>query len=238
MKRATLLIIGLLVPAPLLAQALPRPLPQVTQLAYSDNTDSLLTLQQTLLASEQPGRHFWAAFLSHRMAYQSSDLERHQRVALLEQCADLTRGQQDALSLALRANCFGGIIGLSPLRAMTLGSRSSAAMDGALAMHPNHPFVLLQAAVSDLKTPRAWGGSPGRAVERLRLLMGSVSEQDPWHWLLPEVSGHLAQALLQSDQPERAAEVLARGRQLAPDYAWLQQIAESIAASPAAPEKR
>ena len=212
------------------AHPLPQPVTQVTELAYSAEADTLLGLQRTLLASEQPGRHFRAAFLSHRMAYLAGDLKRPDRIALLEQCADLTRGQKDALSLALRSNCFGGIIGLSPVRAMTLGYRASAAMDGALALQPEPTFVVLQAAVSDLKTPGVWGGSPDRAIQRLQQLLATVSDRDPWHWLPPDACGHLALALLDADQPLRAAEVLSRGRELAPEYGWPKRIANRVSA--------
>jgi tetratricopeptide (TPR) repeat protein len=68
---------------------------------------------------------------------------------------------------ALRSSVIGQMIGSNPLRGMTLGPRSSSAMDRAIELGPNNPRVWLMRGISAMFTPSLFGGGEDKAQEYL-----------------------------------------------------------------------
>ena len=64
---------------------------------------------------------------------------------------------------ALRSSVIGQMIGSNPLRGMTLGPKSSGAMDRAVELGPNNPRVWLMRGISAMFTPGMFGGGEDKA---------------------------------------------------------------------------
>jgi tetratricopeptide (TPR) repeat protein len=80
---------------------------------------------------------------------------------------------------ALRSSVIGQMIGSNPLRGMTMGPRSSSAMDRAVELGPNNPRVWLMRGISAMFTPGMFGGGDARAEEYLTKALALFPSDKP-----------------------------------------------------------
>ena len=109
---------------------------------------------------------------------------------------------------ALRSSVIGQLIGSNPLRGMTLGPKSSAAMDRAVELGPNNPRVWLMRGMSAMFTPGMFGGGQDKADAYLTKSIALFATDKPtppapawghadaWIWLgqLRQQQGRIADA--------------------------------------------
>jgi tetratricopeptide (TPR) repeat protein len=135
--------------------------------------------------------------------------------------------QPIAETYALLSSVIGQQIGSNPLRGMTLGPRSNAAMDDALARGPNNPRVWLLRGIGARFTPKLFGGGDERAEEYLRRAIQlfendrvsppapSWGRDDAWAWL-----GQILEEKGQWDGARRAYEEALRAE---PRNGWVRE---------------
>ena len=129
---------------------------------------------------------------------------------------------------ALRSSVIGQQIGSNPLKGMTLGPKSSSAMDRAVELGPNNPRVWLMRGISAMFTPGMFGGGDDKADEFLTKAVSLFASDKPiapapawghadaWLWIgqLRQKQGRIADA--------RKAYTTAL--ELQPDNQWIRTV--------------
>ena len=102
---------------------------------------------------------------------------------VLEAAEDVLERSAKKLDLpethALRSSVIGQLIGSNPLRGMTLGPKSSSAMDRALELGPNNPRVWLMRGMSAMFTPAMFGGGESKAEAYLTKAIALFATDQP-----------------------------------------------------------
>ena len=129
---------------------------------------------------------------------------------------------------ALRSSVIGQQIGSNPLKGMTLGPKSSSAMDRAMELGPNNPRVWLMRGISAMFTPGMFGGGDDKADELLTKAVALFAADKPappapawghadaWLWIgqLRQKQGRIADA--------RKAYTTAL--EIQPDNQWIRHV--------------
>ena len=111
---------------------------------------------------------------------------------------------------------------------MTIGPKSSAAIDAALKAAPENPRVALQAGVGAFYTPKMFGGGLDKAEKELRRaekLFAAESTNQAWpNWGRLDVLAWLGQVRAAQGDREGARRYYERALQAQPDYAWVRMV--------------
>jgi tetratricopeptide (TPR) repeat protein len=131
-------------------------------------------------------------------------------------------------SFALLSGVMGQRIGLNPLRAITLGSRSGEAMSRAHALGPDNPRVWLLDGVGAIFTPRMFGGGMDRAEERIRRAIALFEHDAPAppapRWGKAEAHLWLGQVLQRTGRRDEARVEYQRALGLEPENGWVRDV--------------
>lgn len=141
----------------------------------------------------------------------------------------LEQAPEHPTATALLAGCWGLRIALKPIRGMTLGSKISRELEGALQAAPDDPMVHYQLGMSRYNTPAAFGGDLDEAIEhfqRARLLMEEQCPEDNWAYLAAHA--WLSQALRAADRPDEARAVLAQALRTEPRFGWGKYLMQQL----------
>jgi tetratricopeptide (TPR) repeat protein len=102
---------------------------------------------------------------------------------VLEAAEDVLERSAKQLDLpethAVRSSVIGQLIGSNPLRGMTLGPKSSSAMDRAVELGPNNPRVWLMRGMSAMFTPAMFGGGESKAEAYLMKAIALFATDKP-----------------------------------------------------------
>jgi tetratricopeptide (TPR) repeat protein len=141
----------------------------------------------------------------------------------LERSAELGRLAE---THALLSSVIGQRIGPNPIRGMTHGPRSEAAMERALELGPQNPRVWLLRGVNAMFTPAMFGGGEKRAEEYLRKAEGLFENDAPAPplpaWGRGELYVWLGQVYERMDRPADARRAYERVLEIEPDNAWVR----------------
>ena len=129
---------------------------------------------------------------------------------------------------ALLSTLYGQEIADSSWKGMTLGPKSSGAIDTALKLARDNPRVALQAGVGAFFTPRMFGGGIDKAekeIRRAEKLFAEESTNQPWpNWGRLDVLAWMGQVLAAKGDRQGARAYYERALQLQPDYGWVRHI--------------
>ncbi|MFN2564443.1 MAG: tetratricopeptide repeat protein [Gemmatimonadaceae bacterium] len=151
---------------------------------------------------------------------------------LLEQADSLLERSASKLALpetyALRSSVLGQLIGSSPLRGMTLGPRSSSAMDRAIELGSRNPRVWMLRGVGAMFTPAMFGGGVDRAEQYLRKAIALFADDRPAPplpaWGHAEAYAWLGQVLHKQKRIDDARAAYAKALELQPDNGWVRHV--------------
>jgi tetratricopeptide (TPR) repeat protein len=133
-----------------------------------------------------------------------------------------------AETYAIRSSVIGQLIGSSPLRGMTLGRKSSSAMDRALELGPNNPRVWLLRGIGAMFTPALFGGGVDKAEEyltkSLSLFPGDTPALAMPAWGHAEAYIWLGQVYKRRDRIDDARQAYTRALELQPDNGWVRHV--------------
>ena len=152
--------------------------------------------------------------------------------ALLEAAEPILERSAKRLPLpethALRASVLGQLIGTNPLKGMTLGPRSNAAMERAIELGPTNPRVWLLRGIGAIFTPSMFGGGEERAERYLRRaieLFESDAATAPYpSWGHAEAWLWLGQVHGRQHRVDDARRAYARALELEPDNAYVLRV--------------
>jgi tetratricopeptide (TPR) repeat protein len=151
---------------------------------------------------------------------------------LLEAADSLLERSASKLQLpetyALRSSVLGQMIGSNPIRGMTLGPRSSNAMDRALALGPNNPRVWLLRGIGAMFTPSMFGGGVDKAEEYLNKALALFPNDRPAPsmpaWGYAEAYIWMGQVHKRRDRIDDARQAFKRALELQPDNGWVKHV--------------
>lgn len=152
--------------------------------------------------------------------------------ALLEAADSLLERSARRLQLpethALRSSVLGQMIGSNPLRGMTLGPRSSGAMDRALELGPRNPRVWLLRGISAMFTPKMFGGGLDKAEAYLTKAAELFAADRPAphapDWGRAEVYAWLGQVHQRQGRTGEARAAFNRALEIEPEYGWVRYV--------------
>jgi tetratricopeptide (TPR) repeat protein len=151
---------------------------------------------------------------------------------LLEQADSLLERSASKLELAesyaVRSSVIGQLIGANPLRGMTLGRKSSTAMDRAVEAGPNNPRVWLLRGIGAMFTPAMFGGGIDKAEEYLTKALTLFPNDRPAPpmpaWGHAEAYIWMGQLHKRRDRIDEARQAYTRALELQPDNGWVRHV--------------
>jgi tetratricopeptide (TPR) repeat protein len=141
----------------------------------------------------------------------------------------LSQAENDTFpeSYALLSSCYGNLIGTQPLKGMTLGPRSGAAVDKAVRMAPDNPRVWFQKGLGSYYTPKMFGGGREKAFEELTHAVelykkeGQLPSLHP-QWGYDEAYAWIGQIYRGQGQVEEARKAYEEGLKINPDNGFIR----------------
>ena len=131
-------------------------------------------------------------------------------------------------SYALHSSLLGLMIGSSPLRAMTNGPKSGAAMQRALELAPNNPRVWLQRGIGALNTPPMFGGGVDKAEEYLKKAVELFANDHPQApepmWGSAEAFAWLGRVYANQGKSDSARASYDRALTIEPNNRWVRDV--------------
>lgn len=148
---------------------------------------------------------------------------------MLDQAETLTKAYLKSNSKSAEANAllsgiYGMQIGLSPMKGMTLGAKSSNLLEKALKNDPDNAFANYQKGSSLYYTPRIWGGNVPKAIEHLhkaKALYEAAGVNNNWEYLA--VLAILGQAYHYQEELKAAETIYQLALQTAPEFSWVKR---------------
>ena len=180
--------------------------------------------------------HYYLALADYRIAnYLLGHGEAHEDLAsthlksAVEHLTTVTRLDPEAAeAYALLSSVYGRQIGLSPIKGMLLGPRSSRALSKAKQLAPDNPRVVLAAAFGDFHTPEMWGGNKDRAMEGFKRAAALFARERPTDPLQP-TWGHcdtyawIGIAHLDHDEHDLARTAFEKALEIDPGNRWVRE---------------
>ncbi|MDE3259271.1 MAG: tetratricopeptide repeat protein [Gemmatimonadota bacterium] len=179
--------------------------------------------------------HYYLALSDYRIAnYLLGQGEEHEDLAsthlksAVEQLITVTRldpGGEEAY--ALLSSVYGRQIGLSPIKGMLLGPRSSRALSKAKQLGPDNPRVVLAAAIEDFHTPEMWGGDKERAMDGYKRAAALFARESPTDPMLPtwghcDVYAWIGIAHLKKGRHALARRAFEKALDIDPEFGWVK----------------
>lgn len=124
---------------------------------------------------------------------------------------------------ALLSGIYGMQIALSPMKGMSLGSRTGNLLDKALKNDPNSAFANYQQGSSLYYTPRMWGGDVPKSIDYLtkaKELYETQGTENEWNYL--NVLSVLGQAYHYQEEYEKAKSTYDQALSIAPGFGWVK----------------
>jgi tetratricopeptide (TPR) repeat protein len=186
----------------------------------------------TAFAGDPLLQHYYAYAL-YREANLLVGRERNEKEyrALLEQADSVLEQSASKLALpetyALHSSVLGQLIN-NPLRGMTLGPRSSSAMDRAVELGPRNPRVWMLRGVNAMFTPAMFGGGIEKAEGYLRKAITLFTDDKPTPpfpaWGHAEAYAWLGQVLRKQKRIDEARLAYGKALQIEPDFGWVRNV--------------
>ena len=154
-------------------------------------------------------------------------LERAQ--ATLEALVKLT--PDSAESWALLSTTYGMRIGMRPIRrGMTMGPKSDAAIERAMALEPKNPRVLVIYAIGKLHTPALFGGGRDKAVEALDQALAVLAANGSGRYAWGEADAYIWRGIAQQRDGnlELAAADYDAALNAVPSHGWAKALRSNV----------
>lgn len=135
----------------------------------------------------------------------------------------LQNNKKSAEANALLSGILGMQISLSPMKGMSLGSKSSKLIDKALKLDPMNAFANYQKGSSLYFTPRIWGGDVPEAIKHLKAAKAIYETQNienEWNYL--NTLAVLGQSYHYQEELEKAKETYNVALTTAPNFGWVK----------------
>lgn len=176
--------------------------------------------------------HYYVGLANYRMVNQLPEKAETRRkqglddaVSHLKRATKINADMADAW--ALLSGCYGQLMGLNPMRGMSLGPKSSDAIEKAKNLAPKNPRVWIISGTQDYFTPSTFGGDKEQALEKFKKaarLAERESIDDPImpSWGHAEAYTWIGIAHMNAERHDRAHTAFEKALTINPDYSWVK----------------
>lgn len=185
-------------------------------------------------ASDRPAlAHYYAALAAYRLNNQLPRDAEDERESLIEDAIDHLETATEidpemADAWALLTGCYGQMMGMNPLSAMSLSSDAEEAMEKAQSLEPENPRVWIISGTQDFFTPSMFGGDKERALEKFAKAARLAEQErtsDPLapSWGHAEAHAWIGIAHMNADRFDAARDAFQKSLDVNPEFAWVKQ---------------
>jgi tetratricopeptide (TPR) repeat protein len=178
--------------------------------------------------------HYYVALADYRMVNQlPRDAEERRTQVLEDAIGHLKRAtkmdDQLADAWALLSGCYGQMMGMHPMRGMSLGPKSGEALKKAKTLAPNNPRVWVISGSQDFFAPSMFGGDKEAALKKFKKaarLAEKETGEDPLHpsWGHADAYAFIGLAHMNADRHEQARTAFEKALAINPDYGWVKSV--------------
>lgn len=205
-----------------------------------NNAGSLDSLRQARALAKQASSstdhqalaHYYAALADFRMINLYPENEETKREQVIQDGIGhlkraVERDPQMADAWALLAGCYGQMMGMNPMKGMSLGPKMSKAMKKAKELAPKNPRVWIVSGTQDFYTPSMFGGDKEAALRKFKeaaRLAEQESVDDPLmpDWGHAEAHAWIGIAHMNAERYNRARTAFETALNLNPNYGWVK----------------
>jgi tetratricopeptide (TPR) repeat protein len=176
--------------------------------------------------------HYYVGLADYRMLNQfSEDDEKRRERTLKDAISHLQRATkidaEMADAWALLTGCYGQMMGMHPMRSMSLGPKANEAMKKAKTLAPKNPRVWIISGTQDYFTPSMFGGDKEQALQKFKKaarLAEQESVDDPLmpDWGHAEAHAWIGIAHMNAERYDRARTAFETALDLNPNYGWVK----------------
>lgn len=178
--------------------------------------------------------HYYVGLADYRTLNQLPDDAEKRRekrvedaISHLKRATEVDETMADAW--ALLSGCYGQMMGMNPMQGMSLGPKSSEAMENAKELAPKNPRVWLISGTQDYFTPGMFGGDKERALEKFKKaarLAEEESVQDPLmpSWGHTEAYTWIGIAHMNAERYDQARTAFETVLNINPDHGWVKHV--------------
>ena len=211
-----------------------------TQIREATDEGSLDSLKQARAWAKQATggdraalAHYYAALADYRMSNRlpedNEDRREHvieDAISHLKRATEINGTMADAW--ALLSGCYGQMMGMNPMRGMSLGPKASEAMKRAKEHGPNNPRVWIIDGTSDFYAPSMFGGDKERALKKFKKA-ARLAERETVDPLMPswghaEAHAWVGIAHMEAERYAKARTAFETALDLNPDYGWVRSV--------------
>lgn len=185
-------------------------------------------------AEHQALAHYYAALANYRLNNQFPEDAEDRREPVLEDAIDHLKQATKidstmADAWALLNGCYGQMMGMNPMQGMSLGPKSSEAMEKAMTLAPKNPRVWIISGTQDYFTPSMFGGDKEQALEKFKKaarLAEQESVSDPLkpNWGHAEAHAWIGIAHMNAERYDQARTAFEKALDVSPDYGWVKYV--------------
>lgn len=193
-----------------------------------------LAVQATGNADRQALAHYYAALADYRIVNQLPEDAEARREQVLNDGIDHLQAATDhtpemADAWALLSGLYGQMMGLHPMRGMTLGPKANEALEKAKTLAPKNPRVWIIDGTSDFFAPSMFGGDKERALEKFEKATRLAEQESVTDPLMPdwghaEAHAWIGIAHMNAERYDQARTAFETALDINPDYGWVKSV--------------
>jgi tetratricopeptide (TPR) repeat protein len=178
--------------------------------------------------------HYYAGLADYRIATQLPDDAEDRREQVLTDAIDHLKAATDqapkmADAWALLAGVYGQMMGLHPMRGMSLGPKADKALDKARALAPQNPRVWIISGTQDYFAPGMFGGDKERALKKFEKAARLAEQESVTDLLMPdwghaEAHAWIGIAYMNAERYDQARTAFETALDINPDYGWVKSV--------------
>ena len=178
--------------------------------------------------------HYYVGLADYRMLNQfAEDAEKHRERVLKDAISHLKRATEIDAEMAdawaLLTGCYGQMMGMHPMRSMSLGPKANEAMKKAKTLAPKNPRVWIISGTQDYFTPSMFGGDKERAFEKFKKaarLAEQETVKDPLkpNWGHADAYAWIGIAHMNEERYDQAKAAFENALDVNPDYGWVKSV--------------
>jgi len=227
-----------------LAPAVPDSLLRQAKTQIREGTDkgSIDSLKQARALAERATNgsernalaHYYVGLASYRIGNQLPEDDEARREKVIEDAISHFKRATSidstmAEAWALLSGSYGQMMGINPMRGMSLGPKSSDALEKAKELAPKNPRVWIISGTQDYFTPSMFGGDKEQALKTFKKaarLAKQESIEDPLmpSWGHAEAYAWIGIAQMNAERYAEARTAFEKALELNPDYGWVKGV--------------
>jgi tetratricopeptide (TPR) repeat protein len=178
--------------------------------------------------------HYYAGLADYRIVTQLPDDAEDRREQVLTDAIDHLKHATEADpkmadAWALLSACYGQMMGIHPMKGMSLGPKADKALEKAQVSAPQNPRVWIISGTQDYFTPGVFGGEKERALEKFEKAVWLAEQETVEDPLMPdwghtEAHAWIGIAHMNAKRCDQARTAFETALDISPDYGWIQSV--------------